>query len=225
MTAGGYQTWDDPSGMGVYVDGRLEVYDTPFFAAYMSHLGNVAIWRKEADARGIQSVMIFHRWANRHGFIRQLVASSDWRLVYYDETVVIFVRAAGNEDTIAAARKSFDETWLPQIEKELTSPVQNYPWQWSIGRYTGQLAFARVLETIGQLPHAVEWLAKALETGLYPSFEIQTRQQLANYLAEQDRYAEARMHLEKAHALDPSDELTNNMLTKLDEITRDEKKP
>jgi hypothetical protein len=31
MTTGGYLTWDDPSGKGVYIDGRLEVYDTPFF--------------------------------------------------------------------------------------------------------------------------------------------------------------------------------------------------
>ena len=41
-------TWDDPTGNGVYIDGRLEVYDTPFFAQYMQNLGNMAGWERDA---------------------------------------------------------------------------------------------------------------------------------------------------------------------------------
>ena len=40
MNSGGYLTWDDPSGKGVYFDGRLEVYDTPFFTAYVNHFSD-----------------------------------------------------------------------------------------------------------------------------------------------------------------------------------------
>jgi tetratricopeptide (TPR) repeat protein len=219
MTAGGYLTWDDPTGMGVYVDGRLEVYDTPFFSAYMDNLSNFEGWKKDADARGIQSVMVFHRWANRHGLIRMLLSTSEWRLVYHDETAVIFVRAAGRGDLVAAARTAFTASWQQKTEQALGGPRQTFPWQWSIDRYTGQLAYARVLETLGEREGALKWFEAAIATGLAPEYEVDTRQRVAQYLASAGQFAQARLHLQRAAAVDPSNATTRNMLGKLDAIS------
>jgi len=221
MTAGGYLTWDDPTGMGVYVDGRLEVYDTPFFGSYLSNMSKPDAWKKDADARGIQSAMVFHRWGNRHGFIRMLMSTPDWRLVYYDETVATFVRTGGaNDDRIEAARTAFSATWRDRTEKAMSGPRPTFPWQWSIGRYTGQLAYARVLETVGDQNGALKWFQQAIELGLPRDYNVDARQRAAQYLASAGQYAQARMQLEKAAEADPSNEATRNMLARLDAISK-----
>lgn len=221
MTAGGYLTWDDPTGKGVYVDGRLEVYDTPFFGTYLRNLGDIDAWRADANARGIQSVMVFHRWLNRHGLIRMLISSSDWRLVYYDETVAAFVRISPeNEPKIIAARTAFASTWRARTDAALTAPLPTFPWQWSIGRYTGHLSYARVLETVGDRGGAQLWFARSLDVGMPADFEIESRQRLAQYLAASGQFAQARMHLDKALEVHPDDETTLAMLAKLDAIAK-----
>lgn len=219
MTAGGYLTWDDPTGMGVYVDGRLEVYDTPFFGAYLASMSRPDAWKKDADARGIQSVMVFHRWANRHGFLRALLSTSEWRLVYYDETVAIAVRTGGaNDEKIEAARTAFSTTWRDRTDKAMTGPLPTFPWQWSVGRYTGQLAYARVNETIGDQKSALRWFETAIALGLPRDFDVDARQRAAQYLAQSGQLAQARAHLEKAAEVDPSNEMTRNMLARLDAL-------
>ncbi len=218
MTAGGYLTWDDPTGKGVYVDGRLEVYDTAFFGEYLSNMANIDAWTKDADARGIQSVMLFHRWGNRQSLLRALTSTRKWMLVYFDDTVATLARAESNEDIITAARTAFSSTWRPKTEAALSGPEMTYSWQWSIARYTGQLAYARLLETIGDRKGALTWFEKAIETGMPVEFEVDAHQKAAQYLAAGGDLAQARMHLVKANQLDPSDESTRAMLTKLDAL-------
>jgi tetratricopeptide (TPR) repeat protein len=220
-TAGGYLTWDEPTGKGVYFDGRLEVYDTPFFSAYLDNMGNIDAWTRDADARGIQSAMIFHRWGNRHGFARMLM-SSNWKLVYYDETAAIFVRAGANDDVIRKAQQAFLSTWRPKTEESLTHPPRAFPWQWRIDRYTGELAYARILETVGERAEAAKWFENAIATGMTPDYEIEARQHVASYLAATGQYAQARIQLVKALEAVPSDENTRSMLTRLDAISHEQ---
>jgi tetratricopeptide (TPR) repeat protein len=220
MTAGGYLTWDDPSGKGVYVDGRLEVYDTPFFGAYLGNISNIEAWRKDAASRGIQTATIFHRWGNRHGLIRALTGTSDWRLVYFDETVAMFAKLGSNDDAIGNSRQAFTTTWRPRTEAELSSPVRTWSWQWSVDRYTGQLAYARLLETLGERQGALRWYEAALELGLPPEFEVGTRQRAAQYRAQSGELAQARVHLEKALETDPDDAETRGMLARLDSLQK-----
>ena len=216
MTAGGYLTWDDPTGKGVYVDGRLEVYDTPFFGTYLSNSGNMEAWQKDADARGVQSAMVFHRWGNRHSFIRGLISTRQWMLVYYDDTVATFVRAAGHEDLVIKARNEFQTKWRQKTSDALTAPTMTYSWQWSIGRYTGQLTYARLLETIGDRKGALEWFEKAISVGLPKDFEVDARRKAALYLENLGQSAAARVHLVRALEVDPTDENARAMLTELD---------
>ncbi len=219
MTAGGYLTWDDPSGKGVYVDGRLEVYDTPFFSAYLNNLGNIEAWKRDADARGIQSVMVFHRWENRHGFIRALDASGEWLLVYYDETAVIYVRAAGQADVISTARDAFTATWRAKNDAALKARPQTQGWQWSIDRYTGQIAYASLLETFDDTQEALNWFETAIAGGLPPKDDVDARQHAAQCLASSGEFARARVHLENALSVDPSSDTTRDMLRKLDAMS------
>ena len=218
MMSGGYLTWDDPSGKGVYIDGRLEVYDTPFFAAYVNNFSDIEGWKREADARGIQSVMLFHRWDGRR-LMSAVDATGDWRLVYYDETAVIFVRADGNADVIAAARDAFTKTWLARNDAALTAPRRTHRWQWNIDRYTGQLAYARVLETIGDTKEAWTWFEVALAGGLPRRDEVSARQGAADCLVSLGNLARARVHLVRALELDPGSETARAMLRRVDELS------
>lgn len=220
MTAGGYLTWDEPTGKGVYVDGRLEVYDTPFFGAYLSSLSDLQAWRRDADARGIQSVMIFHRWGNRHPFLRALGSLPEWRIVYYDETVATFVRASEHPDVAAAAREAFSPAWHQKTREKLERPWQAASWQWNIDRYTAAIAYGRLLDTMGDRQGAQWAFEKALEIGLPPTYEVETRQRVAQYLAAAGRFAEARLQVEQAAEVAPDDEQTRAMLTKLDGLSR-----
>jgi hypothetical protein len=219
MTTGGYLTWDDPSGKGVYIDGRLEVYDTPFFQAYLNHLTDIESWKREVDARGIQTVTIFHRWEVGHALIRAVDATGEWLLVYYDETVVIFVKAApGNADVIDAARAAFAKTWLPRNDAALTGPRQTARWQWGLDRITGQMAYARALETIGDTKEALIWFQVAITGGLPPSDEVEARQHAADCLVALGEPAQARVHLVRALELDPASDVTLDMLRRLNEL-------
>ncbi|MFN2425559.1 MAG: tetratricopeptide repeat protein [Candidatus Binatia bacterium] len=169
---------------------------------------------------GIQSVMVFHRWGNRHGFLRALSSLPEWRLVYFDETVTIHVRASEHAEVVAAAREAFTKTWRAKTEQVLSGPRSTYPWQWGIDRYTAILAYSRILETLGEPQGVLPWLEKAIAGGLPPNHEVETRQRAAQYLATSGQYAQARVHLEKAAAVDPSSESTRSMLGKLDALSR-----
>jgi tetratricopeptide (TPR) repeat protein len=219
MTAGGYLTWDDPTGKGVYVDGRLEVYDTAFFGAYLQSLSNLQLWRRDADARGIQSVMVFHRWSNRQPFVRALIQTQEWKLVYHDETVVILVRAAGNAEKIALARDAFATTWRKRTADALGAP-STASWQWPIDRYTGQIAYARLLESIGEPAEALTWFEKAIAGGLPKDYEVETRNRVAQYYAQARQFSQARLHLERSAAVDPDNADTREMLARLDAIAK-----
>jgi len=217
MTAGGYLTWDEPTGSGVYIDGRLEVYDTPFFGAYLDSLSNLQAWSKDADARGIQSVMLFHRWGNRQGFIRALMTLPEWRLVYCDEVVVTFVRFTGHAEVISKAREAFTNTWRSKTDAAMNARRNTWPWQWDIERYVAQLSYARLLEVLGEQQQAVDLFEKAVAMGLPPTHEVETRQRVARYHAAGGKLAQARMHLEKAAEIDPDNQTTQDLLKKVNE--------
>lgn len=219
MTAGGYLTFDDPTGKGVYVDGRLEVYDTPFFGAYLDNLGNYAAWRKDADARGIQSAMLFHRWGNRQTLLRQMVGSGQWKIVYYDEVVALVVRVAGNESVIVAAQAAFSGKAYDETTRLLEGPTQTASWQWAIDRFTAQQAYSTLLRTIGDNDGAMRWLEASLKTGLPPVFAVDAQQRLAQDYVAKGNFAQARQRLQAAQDLDPANEETRGMLGRLDEIS------
>jgi hypothetical protein len=83
------------------------VYDVDFLGPYMTQVATPPAWQSEMDRRGIQTVVFFYWWPNHQVLLRYLTHDARWALVYYDETSVVLVRRAGNDETIARATAAF----------------------------------------------------------------------------------------------------------------------
>jgi hypothetical protein len=161
---GGYLSWAEPIPGGVYMDGRLEVYDTDFFAQYTRLLDDPLEWEAEMDRQGIQTVLQFHWWGNTHKLIQYLVRDSRWALVYYDETSVLLVRREGNEEVISRALAAFAKEH-ETIERALLEPSRS--WQWPMGKVYAIRAYSDALDLIGKSNDAARFRTLLSET--YPS--------------------------------------------------------
>jgi hypothetical protein len=129
------------------MDGRLEVYDTEFFGQYLNLLGNPSAWQEEMDRQGVQTVLQFHWWGNSRNLIQYLINDSRWALVYYDETSVLLVRRAGNEEVISRALAAFTVE-RDAIERTLLEPVRS--WQWPMGQVYALRVYSDLLDMIGK---------------------------------------------------------------------------
>jgi tetratricopeptide (TPR) repeat protein len=202
LTSGGYLTWDAPVQGGVFIDGRLEVYDTRFFSEYVTALSNPVAWKQQAERYGINTVFLFHRWSNRHHLIRFLVRDPAWKLVYHDEVAILFVRAHGKEGILAKAREIYPR-WRERTSVALQEPTPG--WQRPLGRVAALDSYAPLLIMIGQRDSAIEIYEQLLEFRLPPHTERPARIQIGLYLAERGVWGAALEHLERAVLLDPSD--------------------
>jgi hypothetical protein len=201
LTAGGYLCWDPAVAGGVFIDGRLEVYDTEFFTRYLSAFTNATIWQTQLNQHGINTVLLFHRWRNRHLMIRSLLVDPAWTLVFYDEVAVIFVRNRGNEDKIEKARALYP-AWQERISAALQAPTT--PWQWPVGRIKALSSYAEILHLIGETERAIELQQQLLGFPLKPEEESRLRIVIGFYLGNKGKLKQALGHLERAAELDPS---------------------
>ena len=200
VAAGGYLSWDDPLGEGVFIDGRLEVYDTPFFAGYVAAMYDQDRWQADADRFGIQTVILFHRWENRRLLVERLVRGGIWSLVYADEVAAVFVRAQGNDDALARAA-SMNDRFNRATRDWLERPIPKWPYP--AGRVEGTRSFARLLATVGDAEGAVEAYTKLLELGVPTADEIDTRLILARRFAGTGRIEQAKDQARRILAIDP----------------------
>lgn len=200
LSTGGYLSWDRPVEGGVYIDGRLEVYDAAFFTAYTAALSEPTLWQREADRAGIQTVLLFHRWTNRHPLIRWLLKTSDWTLVYFDDVAIIFVRRAGNEQLIEECHRQF-RLWNELTVQRLLGPVSS--WQWPVGRAEGLSGYAQLLNLMGKPAESATFYERLLELRPPRASEVAIRVGLASYYAHHSDLAAARLHLARAAQADP----------------------
>ena len=200
LSAGGYLTWSPAAPGGVFIDGRLEVYDTEFFSRYMSALSNPARWRSEAERFGINTVLLFHRWGNRRPLIYALWRDPAWEPVYYDETAVIFVRRAGHEQALDRARKAWPQ-WNARTQTRVAAPARRWPWP--VDRATAIDSFGTFLFAIGRVDDGIELYKRLLALGLPARKEASIRLALGYRLARRGQRNEAVMHLKRAARLDP----------------------
>lgn len=201
VAAGGYLAWDDPIGDGVFIDGRLEVYDTQFFSDYVAAMYDPARFEAEADRYGIQTVILFHRWENRRLLVERLVRGGVWSLVYADEVAAVFVRERGNEQALARAA-SINDRWNEATRAWLLRPIPK--WGYPAGRLEGTRSFARLLATVGDAEGAVEAYTKLLELGVPTEEEIETRLLLARRFSGTGRIELAREQARRILAIAPS---------------------
>ena len=147
LDSGGYLTWAEPIPGGVYIDSRLEVYDTDFFAQSMNMIVNPGEWQAEMDRQGVQTALQLHWWRNTRSIIQYLVTDSRWALVYYDETSVVLVRRKGNGEVISRALAAFAAE-REATERALLEPVKS--WQWPVSRVYALGVYNNLLLKIGR---------------------------------------------------------------------------
>jgi hypothetical protein len=201
VAAGGYLAWDDPLGKGVFIDGRLEVYDMEFFSDYVAAMYDPALFEAEANRFGIQTVILFHRWENRRLLLERLVNSGVWSLVYADEVAAVFVKARGNEDALARAA-AMNDTWNLATRAWLDRPIPR--WRYPAGRVEGTRSFARLLATVGDAEGAVDAYTKLLALHIPADDEIDVRLLLARRFSTTGRGELAREQARRILAIAPT---------------------
>ena len=201
LSTGGYLAWDRPLGTGVYIDGRLEVYDDQFFSDYLTRLRQPALWQDDADHMGFQTVILFHWWGSHRPLLGWLLKDRRWALVYFDENTTVFVRRAGNEALIDRATRAFEPLRERQVQA-LLEPVSS--WQWPAGRARALFAYGGLLDAMGRGGEAVQFFSRMLEMGPSRKEEGQLAVRLAQYHAARGETERARTYLHRAAQADPS---------------------
>jgi len=92
LGAGGYLIWRFYPSRKVFIDGRLEVYDTTHYALYQMALSNEEIWKQVVNHYDINCVILSHILPAVADMIRRLYNDKDWKLIYYDDVAAIFLR-------------------------------------------------------------------------------------------------------------------------------------
>lgn len=212
LTSGGYLNWDAPVEGGVYIDGRLEVYDAEFFGSYMAAVSDPALWQRDADQRGIATVVLDHRWDQRFVLLKYLLGDPRWALVYYDDVAVVFVRRAGNEAHIDRAQAAFS-TRNDAFTRQVLTPVPS--WQWPAGRVLSLWNYSNVTMLVGQSDTAAACLNAILSLQLQPPWELQMRLRLADYYLWQGNRELARTHALRAAELSPHNPGVGRLLVQI----------
>jgi len=206
LSAGGYLTWAQPVADGVFIDGRLEVYDTAFFSYYRRGLEDPSYWYDAARKYDIRSVIIFHRWPNRHALIRRLAQDSRWRLVHKDEVAVVFAPA-----TIAADLAPLTSRYADETASRLRRRHAAW-WQYPGEQAVALRSYADLNLVLGDVETALTAYDELLELGVTPAEEAEVRYRYAVFLARRGDANRARLMLERARALLPADERVSRLL-------------
>jgi tetratricopeptide (TPR) repeat protein len=199
LASGGYLAWARPTSEGVYIDGRLEVYDD-FYADYRARLADPAAWAVRADELGIRSALLAHRWPNRYALIGWLERSPDWERVYFDEVVMVWVRVRGGEEAIARTRVPFAEAERRTRERLLSAPGG---WGYPVARVRALDAYGLLLANLGRAAEAATFFARALEFDLPATEERETCLWLADHHRALGDLAGARRYIERAARAEP----------------------
>ena len=107
-------------------------------------------------------MLLFHWWANHQALARYLVRDSRWALVYYDETTLVAVRRAGNEDVVARAQAAFPAA-RAETERLLLEPGPS--WQVPVAQERALAVYAALLEGLGQRNAAAPFRKRLSELG------------------------------------------------------------
>ncbi len=213
FTAGGYLTWARPAGDGVYIDGRLEVYDQEFFTRYSRSLSDARTFEAEVDRLGIETVLLFHRWGNRHPLIRWLARNPAWDLVFHDPVGVVFLKGEGNQEALARARQAFP-AFRERTEARLVAAPSS--WRAPVSLHTEILAYAGLMETLGDEAEAFRLYGLGLTQGVSGADEARARLKLAVFLARRGELGQSRLQVLRALEVEPQSPDARRMLEQLE---------
>ena len=209
LAAGGYLAWDDPIGDGVFIDGRLEVYDTAFYNDYIDGMYDQALWDRAAERYGLETVILFHHWENRRQLLKRLIDNGSWALVYADESAAVLVRRSGHEAALARA-DALQESWNARTRSWLTRPVPRHTFD--AGRVEGTRAFARLLAVLGDADGSVEEYHRLIGMGITRREERDVRLSLARYFSQAGRRQELEQEAARVIEIDPGNAEAKTLL-------------
>ena len=103
LQSGNYLVWAFYPERKVFLDGRLEVHSPDFYAQYLRLLADPRIWPALAKKYDINYALFSHVDSDTDRLLVYLSGDHDWRLVFFDDVSVVFVRdVPANRDIIAA---------------------------------------------------------------------------------------------------------------------------
>ncbi len=109
LAIGGFLVWQRP-GETVFVDGRLEAYPESVFREYFRVMDDPGAWSEIAAKYRPDYVLLYHIWPNRLPLVQYLARGHGWQLVYYDESMSLFLPVDdAHAEVLARAQQRFAE--------------------------------------------------------------------------------------------------------------------
>ena len=91
---GGYLCWRGYPGRKVFIDGRLEVHERAFYTEYINVMQHPDDWDELAEKYHVNYVVLQHSMGDTQGLIGKLYRDEKWRMIYFDDLTVVFLRNA-----------------------------------------------------------------------------------------------------------------------------------
>ena len=165
LAMGGYLAWRlFPAGR-VFIDGRLEAYPESVFRVYFRTMDDPRVWPEVTGRYAFDYALLYHVWGNRFPLARYLATGHGWTLVYYDETVSLFVPTDEEHHVVRErAERAFAELRAGRRREPVPAPPSSL-WRAlsvPVAEIRRQSAYADFLRAIGQHLEAAEAYERAL---------------------------------------------------------------
>ena len=117
---GGYLIWRLYPEHKVFIDGRTEVYGKKFMDEFARSLIDFEIWEKLDEKYGFNAVILDYSASDvYYHLIKNLYESQGWKLVYFGDVALIFVKdGLANKDIISSHNILFENMQKGDKEKE-----------------------------------------------------------------------------------------------------------
>ncbi len=89
---GGYLIWRFGPEAKISIDGRSEVYPTSTISQYFQVATGLSGWQEFTDRYGVNYFFISYRVNENIRKLLEALTRADWRLVYWDDLITIYVR-------------------------------------------------------------------------------------------------------------------------------------
>lgn len=172
LNFGDYFIWRASTGEKVFIDGRLEVYNSALYEESTLPLAMPHLWDDFSAKWNISYVLLMHMNPAESHLVSYLLKHDNWKLVYYDELACIFLKDIPQYQEIIT--KNFrDDFFYVEHKSQTLSPNEFTPRKKKLSQRLARL-FQKAPETFTYLGFANFFMI----AGKYES----AKQELYNFL-------------------------------------------